>query len=491
MHSFFSTVAFTALVLSSLVSAAPAPAVASIDPATKLNPATPKIILGPVRSSKSPAIASLSSAQDAASVPASKVQPIAPQTNITLGYSSINVTDQMTATIRATMKMPSVLLEDIDSIASVDCSATSVAVKFGNKADFEESFADWPASNFILFTNHLGDCDTDNTRGLYVVSSVAFDNATFTVTASSKKSNFDEQTDEMTVEYTKPAEAKREVTTTFFGDFPGNLNLNTDPLKKTLSVSVHEPKLGGSLAVSGHIHFSWLKLKATSFYVDVDLGLSASANVKVAATASYGSEVYSFSPTGITIAAFSIPGILDVGPALAFKMGVEVAASGTVEISADLSATITNGKAHIDFLDSKNTVTSGWDPVYTHAVNVSAAIEAQVNPFVELTAEMAVNFLGGVLDLSSGIRAKPTLINVFSLQAQFNIDNANNVTIPASTDETCVNGIWFSNAFDFIVTAFVTQFYDIEVFRLDVPIYKSGCWTWAPDVINGTAKATA
>ena len=488
------------------------------------------------------------------------------------------------------MKLPSVLLEDIDSISSVDCSADSVAVKFGNQADFEESLADWPSSNFILFTSHLGDCDTDNERGLYVVSSVAFDNATFTVTASSKKSTFDEQTDEMTIEYTKPADtavSKREITQTWFGDFPGNLILNDDPLKKSLSVSVNEPKLGGNIAVSGHLHFSWLKLKATSFYVDVDLGLSASANVKVSAGLSYDNDVYTFSPASITVSAFSIPGILDVGPApgnlilnddplkkslsvsvnepklggniavsghlhfswlklkatsfyvdvdlglsasanvkvsaglsydndvytfspasitvsafsipgildvgpaLAFTMGVEVAASGTVEISADLSATISNGKAHIDFLDSKNTVTSGWDPVYTHAVNVSAAVEAQVNPFVELTAEMAVSFLGGLLDLSSGVRARPTLINVFSLNAQFNIDNANNVTIPASTDENCVNGVWFSNAFDFIVTAFVTQFYEIEVYRLDVPIYKSGCWTWAPDVIAGTAKATA
>ncbi|KAH7381060.1 hypothetical protein BKA64DRAFT_685577 [Cadophora sp. MPI-SDFR-AT-0126] len=498
MHSFISTVASTALVLSSLVAAAPAPAVASVVPATKLDPATPRIILGPVRSSKLSVIASslsaASSVQNAAAVPASKVQPIVPQTNITLGYSSINVTDQMSALIQATMKLPSVLLEDIDSISSVDCSTDSVAVKFANQADFEESFADWPSSNFILFTNHLGDCDTDNERGLYVVSSVAFDNATFTVTASSKKSTFDEQTDEMTIEYTKPADtgvSKREITQTWFGDFPGNLILNDDPLKKSLSISVNEPKLGGNIAVSGHLHFSWLKLKATSFYVDVDLGLSASANVKVSAGLSYDNDVYTFSPASITVSAFSIPGILDVGPALAFTMGVEVAASGTVEISADLSATISNGKAHIDFLDSKNTVTSGWDPVYTHAVNVSAAVEAQVNPFVELTAEMAVSFLGGLLDLSSGVRARPTLINVFSLNAQFNIDNANNVTIPASTDETCVNGLWFSNAFDFIVTAFVTQFYEIEVYRLDVPIYKSGCWTWAPDVIAGTAKATA
>ncbi|KAL5315328.1 hypothetical protein ACEPPN_016195 [Leptodophora sp. 'Broadleaf-Isolate-01'] len=487
MHSFISTVASTALVLSSLTSAAP---VVSSVPASTLTPATPRIILGPVRSSAlKVAAASLQSAAD--SVPATKVQPITPKTDIILRYASINATEEMTASINATMKYPSVLLEDIDSVSKVDCSDTSVSITFNNQADYDETSKDWPASDFVLFTNHLGDCDTDNQRGLYIVNSVTRDDKTLTVVAASTKSTFDNSTSEMTIDYTKPASTKRQITQTWFADMPGNLVLNDDPLKKSLSISVNEPKLGGDLSVSGHLHFSWLKLKPTSFYVDVDLGLSASANVKVSAGLSYDNDVYTFSPASLTISAFSIPGILDVGPALAFTMGVEVAASGTVEISADLSATISNGHAHIDFLDSKNTVTSGWDPVYTHAVNVSAAVEAQVNPFVELTAEMAVSFLGGLLDLSSGIKARPTLINVFSLQAQFNIDNANNVTIPASTDETCVNGVWFSSAFDFIVTAFVTQFYEIEVYRLDVPIYKSGCWTWAPDVIDGTAKPTA
>ncbi|KAH7323501.1 hypothetical protein BKA65DRAFT_567242 [Rhexocercosporidium sp. MPI-PUGE-AT-0058] len=487
MHSFINTVASTTLVLCSLTSAAP---VDSSVLAPVLTPAAPRIILGPVRSSPlSVATASFLAAAD--SVPAAKVQPIAPKTDIILQYASVNATEEMTASINAVMKYPSVLLEEIDSVSKVDCSADSVAITFSDKADYDETTKDWPASGFVLFTNHLGDCDTDNERGLYIVNSVTWDDATLTVTAASTKSSFDDSTSEMTVDYTKPAISKRDTPQSWFAEVANNIVLNDDPLKKDLSITVNEPKLGGDLSVSGHLHFSWLKLKPTEFFVDVDLGVTAAANVKVSASLSSGNDVYSFSPASLTVSAFSIPGILDVGPALAFKMGVEVSASGTVEMSADLTATISNGHAHIDFLDSKNTVTTGWEPVFTHAVNISAAVEAQVNPFVELTAEMAVKFLGGLLDLSSGIKAKPSLINVFSLQAQFNIDNANNVTIPAATDLTCVNGVWFSSAFNFIVTAFVTQFYDVEVFRLDIPIYKSECWTWAPDVIDGTAKPNA
>ncbi|KAL2063139.1 hypothetical protein VTL71DRAFT_6211 [Oculimacula yallundae] len=479
MHSFISTIASTAFVFSSFASAAPVVTVPG--PAAPAAPIVPPIILAPVRSSR------LSTAS-VSTLAAAKVQPIAPHRDVILQYASTDPNQAMTASVNATMKFPSVLLEDIDSISKVDCSAKSVSVTFNNKADYDETAKDWPASGFVLFTNHLGDCDTDNQRGLYIVDSVTRNDKTLTVIAASTKSTFDNSTSEMTVDYTKPSNAKRAIAGSWFADIPKSLVLQDDPTKKSIAVSVHDPKLGGDLSVNGHLHFSWLKLKPTSFFVDIDLGLSASINVKATASVSSGNDVLQFAPASLTVSAFSIPGILDVGPAIAFKMGCEISASGTAEISADLTAEITNGHAHIDFLDKTKTVSSGWKPVFKHAVNVSAAIEAQVNPFVELTAEMAVKFLGGLLDLSSGVTAKPTLLNVFSLQAQFNIDNANKITIPPATDKNCINGFFFSSTFNFVVTAFVTQFYDVEVFRFDAPVFDSGCWTWAPDVIAGTAK---
>ncbi|KAH8591208.1 hypothetical protein B0O99DRAFT_663765 [Bisporella sp. PMI_857] len=417
------------------------------------------------------------------------IESIIPQTNVTLRYASVNETE-MTAWVNATMKYPSVLLEDIDSITKVDCSTSSVDITFGNTADYEESFATWPSSSFLLFTNHLGDCDTENERGLYVVSRMDFNNDTLTVTASTEKSTFDASCDEMEIAFTKPSStttSKREVTQTFLGDFPGTLSLSDSPTTTKLSISVESPSLGGSLAVSGHLHYSWFHLKPTSFYVDIDLSLSASANVKVVAGLAYDNDVYTFSPASVSVSAFSIPGILDVGPRLEFSLGVEVAVSGEVDISADLSATIADGNIHLDLLDSDKTTTSGWKPVYTHETNISATIEAQVNPFVALTAAIGVDFLSGLLDLSAGVTAKPTLINVFTVNGEFDISNTANVTLPAPTETTCVNGLWFSSAFAFIVDAFVTQFYTVELYRLDVPIYESGCWSWAPGAINGSS----
>jgi len=145
-------------------------------------------------------------------------------------------------------------------------------------------------------------------------------------------------------------------------------------------------------------------------------------------------------------------------------------------------------------LDSKNTITSVYTPIYTRETNISIAAEAQVNPFVELTAEIGVSFLGGKLDLSTGVTARPEPINAFDINTSFDIRNTANVTLPASTDADCVNGMWYStysSAFAFIVTGFVNQFYSLELYRLDALIYKSGCWSWAPGAVDSSvARST-
>jgi hypothetical protein len=81
--------------------------------------------------------------------------------------------------------------------------------------------ATWPKSTFVLFTNHLGDCDADNERGLCIVDSMVFKNDTLTVAAATTKSIFDNSTDEMEIVFTKPILATSKRAVTFLGDFPG------------------------------------------------------------------------------------------------------------------------------------------------------------------------------------------------------------------------------------------------------------------------------
>jgi hypothetical protein len=56
---------------------------------------------------------------------------VVPQTNVSLFYGS-NVTETASTRVNHTMRYPTVLLEQIASVISVDCSNTSVVVTFNN-----------------------------------------------------------------------------------------------------------------------------------------------------------------------------------------------------------------------------------------------------------------------------------------------------------------------------------------------------------------------
>lgn len=413
---------------------------------------------------------------------------ITPTTNVTLLYSGVVDTTAMYAQINATMAYPSVLLEDIGSVVSVDCSTESVNVTFDSAADFALATAAWGSSAFVLFTNHLGDCDTENERGLYLVESFESDATTFSVIASSTKTTFNNDTAEaMEIGWTKPASVgttKRttEISETFAASLPAEsfaLSTTIDGITPSLSIEASGAELSGSFAMSGHATWTWYKFAFTDFYIDVDLAVSAGLDVAVNASVAYDSDVYTYSPGTLSISAFSIPGILTVGPTLAFSLGVEVAVSGEVEIEANMTASITDGNVHLDLVDSSLTTTSGWTPVYTYSTNITAAVEAQVNPYVTVTAEIAVDFLSGLLNLSSGVTAEVELLNVFDIEAEISLSNTLGVVIPTSTNDTCINGLWYDSSLEFVVTGFVTEFYSATIYEVNVPIYDTGCWTFA------------
>ncbi|KAE9371250.1 hypothetical protein N431DRAFT_467441 [Stipitochalara longipes BDJ] len=487
----FNAVAIVAFALSSLVAAAPtltSPNSANLvslseRDATSTVSATPAILL-PI--SKANFTVSFGSALESLAKRDTTITST-PSTNVTLLYQS-NEVNPIIAEVNATMKYPSVLLEDIESISAVDCSTTSVDITFSTEAGFTETLAAWPSSSFILFTNHLRDCDVDNERGLYVVSSLEFDNVTLTVTASTTQSSFDDSADDMSISFvrTTSAASKRDISYSFSA-FPPSFSLtdSQDVTSEALSITVSDASLSGAFDLSGHVKYSFLEFKFTKAYLDVDLSVATAANIEVAATASYD-QVWSYSPVDLSISAFSIAGILDVGPILSFQLGVEAAASGTVDISSDLTFTLSEGIAHLDLLDSSNTVTSGWTPAFTQQTNISAAIEAQVNPYVSVTAEIGISFLGGLLDLSAGINAKPELLNVFDINGQFDISNDLNIIFPVSTEDTCENSLWYTSEFVFTVTGFVTQFYSVSLYEVEVPIYESGCWSWLDAVMNSS-----
>lgn len=102
-----------------------------------------------------------------------------------------------------------------------------------------------------------------------------------------------------------------------------------------------------------------------------------------------------------------------------------------------------------------------------------------MDPYVSVTAEFGVDFLSGLLDLSAGVTAQVTVVNVFDTEAEIDVANTFGVVYPTSVDKTCVNGLWFNSDFVFDITAFVTSYYTVSLYSVDVPIYSTGCYSWA------------
>jgi hypothetical protein len=122
----------------------------------------------------------------------SDLENIVLKKNLTLHYGSSDAsTPDTNAEISLEMKWPSVLLEEIAAIKDVVCSDSSVVVTFADSAAYEVSVSKWDLlEKFILVTNHLGNCDLELERGLFLVDTVTFDAATLTVTAKTEKTDF-------------------------------------------------------------------------------------------------------------------------------------------------------------------------------------------------------------------------------------------------------------------------------------------------------------
>lgn len=112
---------------------------------------------------------------------------LAPQTNVTLPYG-LNGTDFVNLTF--TTSSSAVVLESVESLASVDCSSDSVSLTFDNVDDLTSAYTEWSAYDQLLFvTNHMGDCDTELERGFFLAGEFASNETTFTLVATAEKKN--------------------------------------------------------------------------------------------------------------------------------------------------------------------------------------------------------------------------------------------------------------------------------------------------------------
>ncbi|CAG8979633.1 hypothetical protein HYALB_00011517 [Hymenoscyphus albidus] len=420
-----------------------------------------------------------------APVPFDNIDPVAavePHLNFTIPYTSNS--SATTIDIKNVMKVPTVLLETIASVVNVDCSATSVQLTFNDSAIFETTVAAWAAQDdFLLVTNHFGDCDEELERGFFLVDRVEFDNSTLVCTAHSHKTDL---------------AATAKITEITFGQIPASelaardividpsltlitgFDLPTDTVifeyDPYASIYAEKASFDANVTFSGFMQYNWVNMKLNQLYFDIDAAMAADVILSADVKAAYSTE-FKYEPASLFYGV-TVPGILELGPQLNFGLVGELSASAAVNVSTDFYVSLADGKVHLDFLDNTQTTTSGWVPSYNVTADISGQAVAQINPKAELTVQLAINFFGGLLDLSSGVTAKPGFENIFTVTGGAGVDLGGLKNTTGNATTTCSQGLKLDSDFVFAVDVFATQFWEKEVYNVTVPLYDA-CFAWA------------
>lgn len=395
---------------------------------------------------------------------------VEPGYNISLYYEG-PASAAIGAHVVAQMKYPSILLENIQGLSTVDCSASGVTLQFGNSQVYADALQTWPSSSFYLFTNHLGDCDTEKERGLYLVDSFSSDESTLKIIASAHGDLLDKSASAVSISFDSAERrlSQRDLNAEIGVDWRGSL-VNTS----YLSLNVTNAHLSAALRVNGNIDLDITKLSTTNVTLDLSLDLLAELQVSALAHASFSKDVYNYNWKPLSISSFTIPGILDLGPSLSLGLGVEFATRGQIGLNTELSTKLIGGGVHLDFLNSSNTKVTAWEPTHEASTNISIPIDAQLNPYVGVEVAIGIVLFSGLVDLNAGIDTRASVVNEVSIDGTFSLDSETGVTFPQPAG-ACLNGAWFASDFVFGVWGFVTQFYRRSLWNISVPIYHTKC----------------
>ncbi|KAF4634840.1 hypothetical protein G7Y89_g3256 [Cudoniella acicularis] len=403
---------------------------------------------------------------------------VVPVTELALPYNSN--TSSTHVNVNHTMRYPSVVLETIASVVGVDCSATSVQMTFNDSSIFDATQATWTAEgNFVLVTNHLGDCDAELERGFFLVNSLSWDNSTLVCTASSSKANVSTTAESTQITFGKLPTNATVATRDIVVD--PTYTLNADIALPSTTLYSYSPYLtvsgegsfDANVIFSGYLAYNWLTFKVDELYFDLDTAFDATVSVTADVTSSYNTS-FTYSPSTLFYG-LTVPGLVELGPELKFAVEADISASEAVTLTGAVGIAIADGSVHLDLLSSSGTTTSGWVPTYSASADISGEVLATLDPYATLTVEIAINFFSGLLDLSSGVTFKPGFENEFLLSAAEGVDltGVNNIT----SSGTCSEGLLLESNFSFAIDAFATEWYSTELYSVTVPILDE-CFSW-------------
>ncbi|POS72415.1 hypothetical protein DHEL01_v209196 [Diaporthe helianthi] len=421
---------------------------------------------------------------------------LVPKSNVTLDYGLVNNTDHATVNISLSTNFPTILLETISNLTTVDCSPDSVALTFDNAQDLDDAYTQWSSHDkLLLITNHLGDCDTEFERGFFVAGTFAADTASLTLTATAEKADINSVSSYMKTQFHGlPAASTADPTKRDIIVDPSKMTYSTSwPLASQvlyeydpyLTVTAQSGQLDLSVGLSGYLEFDVDKLKLEALHVDFETSIKSDLVLELAAKAAYNTS-FTYSPEGLTYSIVDVPGIISFGPELLFSVGAHLGVAAAVDVVLDLGAEVANGTAHIDFVDQNATTAAGWEPTYHANATLSGKAEVAVTPSVEFTVGVQFELLGGALDLSGGLTPRASFPTKAAVGAVQEVDAGSGVNVTVSQPggggggdgAVCANGAAVESEFDFSLTAFVTQWYNQVVYDVQLPIVDQ-CYSWA------------
>jgi hypothetical protein len=264
-----------------------------------------------------------------------------------------------------------------------------------------------------------------------------------------------------------------ESTSLTFGDSIEDVTLYE--LDSYLKFVADEAAFTSTVTFSGELVYNFWTFSVTSLYFDIDTEFAADLEISAYVGAGY-SKSLTYEPDELVYSFLDVAGIVTIGPGIAFSIGLDFDSSADVNVTATGGVSISDGNVHVDLLDEDNTSTSGWTPVYTASVNISEAGTVEADVSASVTVELIVEFLGGLLDLSSGLTATAGFNNAFALSADQSADLTDGLSL-STDDGTCNSGVSVASDFVFNVTAFVTSFYSVDIYSTDIPIVAE-CYTF-------------
>ncbi|KAI7766317.1 hypothetical protein LZL87_012555 [Fusarium oxysporum] len=398
------------------------------------------------------------------------------------------------------MNHPAVVLDHIDAIVSVECTADSVKVQFGKSAAFEKAMDTWSDDEpFILITNNMGNCKTDIGQAFYLVDGVTTDKGDKTITCHAAEQELADIAETCEMSFTSIPATKLTKRLTLNPSL--SLNFGTGLERDTVlfqeqpwvTIKAEKAEFSSTVSFSGRAKYNFWRFKMEHLYFDLDTHFSADVALAADVAAAWSRSIL-YDPDTLTYTLVEVPGILSLGPGLSFAVGVDVDTSAAVAVRAGAGIAIPAANVHLDFLDSGKNAATGWEPQYTSYANITESVEVGLNASASLTVQLTFKLLGGLVDLSSGLTATPEFVNKFTLDAAqsahasndgagVNLLDAEKVA-PATTpgsELAVVNepkdcGVSFKSDFIFDLEGFATKWWKANLYHVEVPITDVSAW---------------